>query len=180
MSRRIHVFGASGSGTTTLGKALGNKLNMPHLEADDFYWKPTPIPFSEKHPKEVRIQRIEEHINGHQNWVLSGGSLYTWGEPLIPKFTLVIFLHLPAEIRLARLRKRELERYGSLLESDPVIQKKSCDFLKWAANYDTAEDSSRTLGIHKNWIAQLHCPVLELDSQETVESLVEKVLTVAL
>jgi hypothetical protein len=38
---RIHILGASGTGTTTLGKALADRLNCPHFDADRFYWLPT-------------------------------------------------------------------------------------------------------------------------------------------
>ncbi|CAI8903162.1 hypothetical protein EMIT036CA2_50372 [Chryseobacterium sp. IT-36CA2] len=34
---RIHIFGASGSGVTTLGKALSEKLNIEYLDSDDFF-----------------------------------------------------------------------------------------------------------------------------------------------
>ncbi len=36
---KIHVFGASGSGVSTLGKALAVELHLPFFDADDFYWK---------------------------------------------------------------------------------------------------------------------------------------------
>jgi len=36
MIRRIHILGASGSGTTTLGRALAERLQYPH-EGDVLY-----------------------------------------------------------------------------------------------------------------------------------------------
>jgi adenylate kinase family enzyme len=39
--RRLHILGASGSGTTTLGKAIANELAAPHFDTDDYYWLPT-------------------------------------------------------------------------------------------------------------------------------------------
>ena len=35
MATRIHLFGASGCGATTRGAVLGERLDVPHLEADD-------------------------------------------------------------------------------------------------------------------------------------------------
>ncbi|WZB64776.1 hypothetical protein WJ971_17465 [Achromobacter xylosoxidans] len=51
MAARIHLFGASGCGATTLGAALGQRLGVPHLEADDYYWLPTDPPFTDKYPR---------------------------------------------------------------------------------------------------------------------------------
>ena len=35
---RIHIFGASGTGTTTLGGTLAAALDCPHLDTDDYFW----------------------------------------------------------------------------------------------------------------------------------------------
>ncbi len=34
---RIHIFGASGSVTTTLGNQLAKKLNYKHFDNDEYY-----------------------------------------------------------------------------------------------------------------------------------------------
>ncbi|WP_228410094.1 shikimate kinase [Chryseobacterium viscerum] len=34
---KIHIFGASGSGVTTLGKALSEELNLEYFDSDDFF-----------------------------------------------------------------------------------------------------------------------------------------------
>jgi len=38
MIQRIHILGASGSGTTTLGRALAERLQCPHFDTDDYFW----------------------------------------------------------------------------------------------------------------------------------------------
>jgi hypothetical protein len=44
-SRRIHVTGASGSGVTSLGRALAEPLALPQHDTHDYLWKPaTPCP----------------------------------------------------------------------------------------------------------------------------------------
>ena len=37
MGRGIIVFGAPGSGTSTVGRALAKKLDFTHFETDDFF-----------------------------------------------------------------------------------------------------------------------------------------------
>ena len=36
MIHRLHTLGASGSGTTTLGRALAERLQCPHFDTDDY------------------------------------------------------------------------------------------------------------------------------------------------
>ena len=38
---KILIFGASGSGTTTLGKEIEKRTDFTHLDIDDYYWKKT-------------------------------------------------------------------------------------------------------------------------------------------
>ena len=46
MVNRLHILGASGSGTTTLGRALAERLTYLHFDTDDYYWLSTDPPFT--------------------------------------------------------------------------------------------------------------------------------------
>jgi adenylate kinase family enzyme len=43
--RHVHILGASGSGATTLGAALAQRLGFTHLDSDDFFWIKTDPPY---------------------------------------------------------------------------------------------------------------------------------------
>jgi len=47
-----------------------------------------------------------DDLTAHKSWVLSG-SLCSWGDVAIPLFELVVYLWIPPEIRLERLRHKE-------------------------------------------------------------------------
>ena len=51
----IHITGASGSGTTTLSEALAAELGFVHLDADDYFWLPTPEPFTVRRDRTERL-----------------------------------------------------------------------------------------------------------------------------
>ena len=108
---RIHVFGASGSGTTSLACVLSRKYGHRHVDTDDFFWLPTDPPYRQKHPRDARLVLLRAALAASPSWVLSG-SLCGWGDPLVPEFELAVLLVVPTAVRLARLRSRELERYG--------------------------------------------------------------------
>ena len=107
----IHVMGASGSGTTSLGRALAERLDIAHLDTDDFFWMPTDPPFTTPRDADQRIRLLLEETGRPGGWVLSGSAL-KWGVPLEPLYDLIVFLRIAPELRMARIRAREVARYG--------------------------------------------------------------------
>ena len=67
---RVLITGASGSGTTTLGRALADSLNYRHLDTDDFYWIPTKPPFTLTRPWDERLRLLLAELG--TNAVVSG------------------------------------------------------------------------------------------------------------
>lgn len=173
---RIHILGASGSGTTTLGESIARQLNADHLDTDEFYWEQTHIRYSTKRPVGQRLQLIQTIINGSENWVLSG-SLCSWGDPLIPHFSHVIFLQTPWAIRKHRLIERERIRYNKdILTEDSPQGRISRDFLQWAERYDTASLEQRSLKTHRAWLDALpqHIKKFELDGSTPLDQLTKQ------
>jgi adenylate kinase family enzyme len=58
MANRIHILGASGSGTTTLGRAMAERLNYTHFDTDAYFWLPTDPPTTEKREITLRQQLL--------------------------------------------------------------------------------------------------------------------------
>lgn len=175
MPHRIHLFGASGSGTTTLGAEVARALGARFLDTDTYYWIPTEPPFTTKRDPAERIAGIEHDVVGHEDWVLSG-SLCSWGDPLLPRFTLAVFLFLDPELRMARLVERERARYGSRILPGGDMHEAHVAFLDWARSYDHARAPVRSLDLHERWMVTLPCPVLRLDAARPLAVLRDEVL----
>jgi adenylate kinase family enzyme len=171
----IHLVGASGSGTTTLGKALAEHIGGLHLDTDDFYWAPTDPPFTDPRPIPDRIEVLNKALAGVPRWVLSG-SLMKWGESFVPSFDLVVFLYVPPEIRIPRLLEREAKRYGARIEPGGEMHAQSLAFIEWARGYDREDFPGRSLHGHRAWLKTLPCPVLKLDGAQPLARSVEAVM----
>lgn len=104
MYRRIHIMGASGAGTTTLGKALAARLPHVHLDSDDYFWEQK---YTKQSVVAERLNKLQADMARNEPWILSG-AVCGWGDPLRDTFDLVIFLWIPEEIRLQRLRARSM------------------------------------------------------------------------
>lgn len=167
---RIHIFGASGAGTSTLGRALATALESQHFDTDDFYWHPTDPPFRHKRAIAERKRLMQEMFLPRRDWVLSG-SMDSWSEGIDHRFTLAVFLTLKTETRLARLRAREGWRLNDVSER-PEMEA----FLDWAAAYDDGLLPGRNRARHLAWADTLDCPVMTLDSGRPISALVHDIL----
>lgn len=170
---RVHITGASGTGTTTLGVALADAMGLSHFDTDDFYWSREGAPYSAKAPVKMRLELIGGALRKHPRSVLTG-SFVSWGQPLTTWFDLVIFLRVPTETRLERLAARERERFGDAIDPGGDRHDLYQAFMEWARGYDDGDGTSRSLVRHESWLATLECPVLRL-GDTSVEQRVEQV-----
>lgn len=172
---RIHVLGASGSGSTTLGEAVARRLRIPHADADGFFWMPTDPPFTTRRPRLERLTLLAQALPADGAWVFSGSAI-SWATMLEPCYDLIVFLRLDPAVRLARLRHRETARYGARIEPGGDMAAASAVFFEWAKAYDTAGPAQRSLAAHESWLSGQAAEVLRLDSAQPVDALTEAVL----
>jgi adenylate kinase family enzyme len=159
---RIHVLGASGSGTTTLASAIAQTWGHAHLDTDDYYWETTDPPFQQKREEPVRLQMLGTALDAHRRWVLSG-SLCGWGDVFVRRFDLVVFLLMPTGVRLTRLLERERRRFGAeSLAPGGAMHAIHEAFMVWAAGYDDGGADMRSRRQHEHWLAALPCPLIRL------------------
>ena len=173
---KLLIFGASGSGTTTLGREIEKQTGFKHLDVDDYYWKKTQPPFQEKIPLIDRNKSLLSDFEKHEN-VLVSGSMVSWGKEWQTAFDLVIFIYLNNEVRIERLEKREFERYGNKLLTDEKIKETSKDFIEWAKKYEDPNFDGRSLTIHNDWIKLLNCPVLRINGETELQTKTERVIS---
>jgi adenylate kinase family enzyme len=174
----LHVLGASGSGATTLGRALSLALGKVHLDTDDFYWLPAEQPYVESRPVEERVRLLQEAMSraSETGWVLSG-ALNRWGGAVVPLFDLVIFISTPTQLRITRLRERESSRFGAAIAPGGPRHAAHEEFIAWAAGYDDGTRVSRNRDTHEAWLLQLSCPVLRIDGSRPVQELVDQAMS---
>ena len=175
MKQVIHIFGASGSGTSTLGRALAEKTGFRFMDTDDYYWLPAEPMYTLKRPIPERLALMARDLDECSDAVLSG-SLAGWGDPLIPRFTLAVRLVTPTPVRMERLQQREYARYGRRILPGGDLYEQSQAFLAWAAQYDDGLPPIRSRALHDLWQQKLSCPLLTLDGTLPLDELAEAVL----
>jgi adenylate kinase family enzyme len=172
----INVFGAPGTGKTTLGGALAEKLGVPLLDSDAYFHFPTDPPFTKQRTPEERNRLFREEFFRHEACVVAG-NVGGWGIDPRPAFSLTVFLYLPPEIRLARVLERERRLYGARLLPGGDMSHLHREFIEWTNAYDSgANQDSFTLAVHEEYFANLKTPRLRLDTPMATDEQIEIVL----
>jgi len=161
----IHITGASGCGSSTLAEALATRLGATHLDTDDFFWLPSDPPFRHRRPADERRSSLLGALRSGGGDAVVSGAVSAWGDEIENAFDLIVFLYVETEIRLARLRERELRRFGRV---DP-------DFMTWAAQYDEGPPEGRSLANQKAWLGARTCPVLTLEGNLSTQERLERI-----
>jgi adenylate kinase family enzyme len=165
---RINIVGAAGSGTSTLGYALAERLAFAFADADDFYWRATTPPYQHKCPPDIRLSSLMTSMAAQPACVVAG-SIAGWGQSLEDAFDLVVFLSLPTALRLERIEAREIARFGA---ANPA-------FLAWAGQYEEGDMAGRSRARHEAWLATRRCRVLRFEGDQALDDRVDTLIAQA-
>lgn len=158
----IHIFGASGTGKTTLSRALGQALSLPCYDTDDYYWVQTNPPYQINRSYE-QIESLLSADIAHTPDCVVGGTLYRYPS-LVQQLRFVVFLSMNHKARMARLMAREQERYGKRMLPGGDMHETHLDFIRWAELYETSRTEPGNRHMQESWLDTLFCPVLRLDA----------------
>lgn len=172
---KIYIFGASGSGTTTLGAALAEQLGLVHVDSDDHFWAPVDPPYSKKRTPEERLASLHLAL-GTQGWVLSG-ACESWSGDVLNEADLIVFLYAPTPIRIARLIARETRDFGARISEGGDMHRIHTGFIAWANDYETPGFQGRSLLAHQTWLAEQDKPICRVDGDQSLDVSLKDVLS---
>lgn len=161
---RIHLLGPSGSGTSSLGKALSQALNIPWFDSDDIFWEATNPPFTCKRTVEKRQEILKEIDLQHDSWIISG-SMLRWGDFLRDELDLIIYLYVDKDTRIQRLVTRERQRFGDRILPGNDMYDNHRAFIKWAETYEDGDLDMRSKMSETAWIQEARCRVLKIEKE---------------
>jgi adenylate kinase family enzyme len=162
---RILIIGAAGSGTTTLGRELAAQMGAAFFDADEFFWHPSEPPYQAERDPAERLATIIRALGPSPSAVVAG-SIIDWGADLENSFSLIVYLWVEADVRVARLMRRESERFGQPLDG----------FIEWAAQYDEGRLPGRSRATHERWLSERKCPVLRIEGNVSVMEAASRVI----
>ncbi len=173
---KIHILGASGSGTTTTAKALADFLGYVHLDTDNYFWEPSEVPFTKKREVKDRIELLQKDLLKNNNVVLSG-IFYPWGDELTKYFDYLVYVETDRNIRKRRLIMREYNMFGDRMLDGGDMYAQFKRFLKWAMNYE--ENTNEDIGQEKTeqWLKKSNKRLIKVNGAMPIEEITQKIVS---
>ena len=171
---KVQIIGGSGTGKSTLAKFISEKENIKWIDTDRYLWKDEL--FTENHPIEKRKEMYEKDMESECDYVVSG-SIFSWNANGFHNRDLLVFLYLDEEIRMERLRKREISRDNTKKTWRDENGNLTNEFIEWCKTYLKEKDNTQigTYAAQSYEIELSKSSNLKLDSSQSVEELYSKV-----
>ena len=160
MQYGICVCGLNGSGKTTMGAALAKELNFKHMDIENYYFTQSDNPYASARTRdEVEVLLLED-IKQNPCFVFSAvnGNM---NSEINSCYDLVVYLEVPLELRMKRIRQRAYEKFGDRVLPGGDMYEQEEKFFAFA--------KKRTPEKIEEWLKTLTCRVIRLDGTKAVE-----------
>ena len=168
---RIIICGLNGAGKSTLGRALAKRLQYEFRDIEDYYFPKTDDKY------EYSVQRTEEEVAAlllndleENDDVVLASVRGNYSEQIEKLFDLAVYIDIPKEIRMARVRKRSYDKFGNRMLPGGELYESEERFFKMV--------EARSDDHAKGWLTDLTCPVISIDGTVEVATTVEALLNV--
>lgn len=155
----IQICGLNGSGKTTVGKALAEKLGFIFIDAEDLFFDKTDRYTSPRSRIEAETL-LRDKLSGEENFVLASVK-GDYGEDIVSRYHCVIWVQAPKEVRLQRIYDRSFQKFSEKMLPGGALFEEEQAFFRLAA--------SREEEYISKWVSTLRCPVLMLDGTNPLE-----------
>ena len=160
MQYGICICGLNGSGKTTLGAALAERLGYKHMDVEDYYFTRTDNPYASARTREEVEVLLLEDIKQNPCFVFSAvnGNM---NSEINSCYDLVVYLEVPQEIRMKRIRQRAFDKFGDRVLPGGDMYEQEEKFFEFA--------QKRTPAKIECWLQTLTCRVVRLDGSKPIE-----------
>ena len=159
----ILICGLNGTGKSTLGRMLADRMRYEFIDNEDlFFPKADPsYTFSNPRSKEEVIQLLEEKISRNNRFVFAAVK-GNYGGRLIASLDHIVLIEVPKQIRSKRVRDRSYQKFGDrILPGGDLYDTESKWFSLTASRPDTYVS---------DWLETVNCPVIRIDGTLPVEN----------
>ena len=158
----IIICGLNGTGKSTLGKALAEKLHFYFIDIENLYFPQTDPNYIYASPRtREEVERLLLHEMGtHENFILATVK-GDYGEDISSFIRCVILLDVPKDIRLQRVKKRSFQKFGNRMLLGGDLYEQEEKFFRFV--------ESRDENIVEEWVKSLKCPVIRIDGTKPID-----------
>ncbi|BAZ43015.1 topology modulation protein [Chondrocystis sp. NIES-4102] len=131
-NKRIVIIGCCGAGKSTLAKILGEKLDLPVIHLDTYYWQP-----GWQETEENDWLTIQQELIKNSCWIIDGNYINTMDIRLAVADT-IIWLDFNRYLCLWRVLKRYLQYSGKTRPdmATGCLERFNWEFLQYVWNFN--------------------------------------------
>lgn len=165
----ILICGLNGSGKSTVGKLLADRLGYLFIDNEELYFpnRDSDYSYSSAASKDEAIHLLEEKIKENRDFVFSAVR-GDYGDRLISDLDYIVLIEVPREIRLQRVYDRSFSKYGErILSGGDLFEKEN----EWFSRVGNRPEEYIT-----GWIATINCPIVRIDGTLPAEENVDYIV----
>ncbi len=150
------VCGLNGSGKSTLGRALAQALGWRFIDNEDLYFPKDDPDYLYAHQRtqdEVEALLLEA-VRVDERFVFAAVK-GDYGDATLPYYRGAILVETPREIRLARVQRRSLDKFGDRARPGGDLYERE----KWFYDHIAARPEDYAA----RWLDRVDIPVLRVD-----------------
>ncbi|UWG97534.1 MAG: AAA family ATPase [Candidatus Dehalobacter alkaniphilus] len=167
MPRGIIVFGANGSGKSSLGRELARVLGFKNMDIEDYHFVKSGIPYTVERTREDCLNLMLSDIKEYRLFVISAVT-GNFGEEISSMYELAVFMSAPLEIRIERIKQRACEQHGERIREGGDMYEQHLKFVDFV--------ESRSLSKIGQWAETLVCPIIHVDGTKPISENAEMIV----
>lgn len=120
--KRVHIIGGPGSGKSTLGRLIAERLDAPAFDLDLLAAAGPAPEFRMERSLSQRLANIEQVV-ALPAWVTEGAFLW-WTESLLRAADIIVWLDVPSHVAIQRVLARHIREYlGDIAQQVSIREK---------------------------------------------------------
>ena len=169
MGTGIIVCGLNGTGKSTLGKALAERLHFHFIDAEDLCFPKTDPAhiYADPRTHEEIEKLLFNEIKRHENFVFASVK-GDYGEHIYPFFRYAVLIDVSKDIRIQRVRNRSFQKFGNRMSMGGDLYEQEEKFFEFV--------KSRPENTVEEWIQSLKCPIIRIDGTKSIEENVDFII----
>ena len=162
----ILVCGLNGSGKSTVGRLLAQRLAYRFIDNEDLFFPKEDPKYVYAHPRSKAevIRLLEEAISLDPRFVFAAVR-GDYGDRLLSLLDCAVLIEVPKSVRLQRVHDRSFAKFGERMLSGGDLYEREDAFFSLV--------SSRPEDYVSSWLECVKCPVVRIDGTCPAEENVE-------
>ncbi len=166
MGTGILICGLNGSGKSTFGKALAEKLHFYFIDNEDLFFTQKNVYTSPRSHNEA-IEILSNAIKMHPNFVFSSVK-GDYGASFTSYLKCAVFIDVDEKTRLKRVRDRDIQKFGNRVLHGGDLYESTEGFYKFIQSRDDTYVSK--------WLNTLELNVIRIDGTKPIDENINLIL----